>query len=228
MFVSLVDINTHYAPQCRHWHARLCLDWAGHRLFGCCYGLFLSTSSALESPLQQRSGLKYPHKNIARLTTYRFVSNRYLREQIAHSVEQSVEWAYCFDVHCNAFFPLLMLLHVLQLFLIKGVMQLDAVWPLIVSLVVSQEWFVSTVAANTLWLVAISYYIYVTFRGYSGTWFGFIFDKFTTIAALPFLKHTEVFLYPILPIVLSYVLAIVFRWNVSMAVFRYYGFHDAQ
>jgi len=35
-------------------------------------------------------------------------------------VGQEVEWAYAFDVHLNAFFPVLMILHCLQLFLING------------------------------------------------------------------------------------------------------------
>lgn len=36
-------------------------------------------------------------------------------------VDQNVELGYAFDVHCNAFFPLLTILHVLQLILIHGV-----------------------------------------------------------------------------------------------------------
>ncbi|VDO42018.1 unnamed protein product [Brugia timori] len=38
-----------------------------------------------------------------------FASNRFLRRVD----DQDVEWGYCFDVHLNAFFPMLMLLHVL-------------------------------------------------------------------------------------------------------------------
>jgi hypothetical protein len=34
--------------------------------------------------------------------------------------------------------------------------------------VISQDWFISVVVADTLWLFAISYYMYITFRGYSG------------------------------------------------------------
>lgn len=50
-----------------------------------------------------------------------FLANRYLKgPSMASFVDQSVEWGYAFDVHCNAFFPLLLILHVLQLFLIKG------------------------------------------------------------------------------------------------------------
>ena len=39
-----------------------------------------------------------------------------------HSVEQDVEWAYCWDVHCNAFFPTFLLLHVVQYFLLHILM----------------------------------------------------------------------------------------------------------
>jgi hypothetical protein len=49
----------------------------------------------------------------------------------------------------------------------------------------------------------------------------------TFIPALPFLKRTEVFLYPILLVLLGYVVAVVTQTNISLYVFRYYGFHDS-
>ena len=51
-------------------------------------------------------------------------------------------------------------------------------------------------------------------------------DFFMCCPALPFLKRTEIFLYPILIVCLGYVIALVTRWNISLAVFRYYGFHE--
>jgi len=36
-----------------------------------------------------------------------------------------------------------------------------------VAVLISHEWFVSRLFGNTLWLVALGYYIYVTFLGYS-------------------------------------------------------------
>lgn len=122
-----------------------------------------------------------------------FIANRFMRQHVTHTVEQHVEWGYAFDVHCNAFFPLLMILHVLQLFLIK---------------VVAHTWFISVVVGNTLWLLAISDYIYITFLGYR---------------SLPFLRHTEFFLAPVLGVVLVYALALFFQWNFSLTVFHYYG-----
>jgi hypothetical protein len=51
-----------------------------------------------------------------------------------------VEWGYAFDVHCNAFFPLVLILHVVQLVLMP---------------VITLNNFVSVLVANTLYLVAI-------------------------------------------------------------------------
>lgn len=114
--------------------------------------------------------------------------NRYLRVRggvHTHSLEQSVEWLYAFDVHCNAFFPLFLLLHVLQFL----------VWPLLLS-----ERFVATLAANTLYLFAHAYYWHVTFLGYN---------------ALPFLQKTVVFVYPTAVLVVLYFVALAVGWNAS-------------
>eukprot|EP00730_Choanoeca_flexa_P014618 TRINITY_DN6457_c0_g1_i1.p1 TRINITY_DN6457_c0_g1~~TRINITY_DN6457_c0_g1_i1.p1 ORF type:complete len:259 (+),score=34.97 TRINITY_DN6457_c0_g1_i1:81-857(+) len=123
-------------------------------------------------------------------------ANRFLKAPaMSQYVDQSVEFGYAFDVHCNAFFPLLLILHVLQIILIKAI---------------AQPYFMSALLADTLWLIALTYYIYITFLGYS---------------ALPFLHKTEVFLYPIVGVVVLYFIAVLSSWNVSMSVFRYYGFH---
>jgi hypothetical protein len=36
-----------------------------------------------------------------------------------------------------------------------------------VTVLISHEWFVSRLFGNSLWLIALGYYIYVTFLGYS-------------------------------------------------------------
>jgi len=46
----------------------------------------------------------------------RFVTNKYLMKP---SRDYDVEWGYAFDVHLNAFYPLLVILHFLQLFFIN-------------------------------------------------------------------------------------------------------------
>ncbi|XP_060024914.1 protein unc-50 homolog isoform X4 [Lagenorhynchus albirostris] len=80
-----------------------------------------------------------------------FISNKYLVKR--QSRDYDVEWGYAFDVHLNAFYPLLVILHFIQLFFINHVILTDT--------------FIGYLVGNTLWLVAVGYYIYVTFLGYS-------------------------------------------------------------
>ncbi|KAJ4962878.1 hypothetical protein NE237_022817 [Protea cynaroides] len=105
-----------------------------------------------------------------------FLTNAYLREEVAnsHVVEQRVEWLYAFDVHCNSFFPLFIILYVIHYFLS----------PLLVA-----HGFFPVLLSNLLFMVAVSYYHYLNFLGYN---------------VLPFLDKTTFFLYPIgLVIILS-------------------------
>jgi hypothetical protein len=64
-----------------------------------------------------------------------------------------VEWLYAFDVHCNAFFPVYLLLYVVQFYLS----------PLLLA-----RSMIATLLANTLYFVAFAYYHYVSFLGYNG------------------------------------------------------------
>lgn len=77
------------------------------------------------------------------------ISNRFLREPNS----ENIEWGYSFDVHINAQFPPLIILHFVMLMFYK--------------VLFSQEWFVSRLLGNSLWLLATSYYIYITFLGYN-------------------------------------------------------------
>uniref|UniRef100_G3PPP5 Unc-50 inner nuclear membrane RNA binding protein n=1 Tax=Gasterosteus aculeatus aculeatus TaxID=481459 RepID=G3PPP5_GASAC len=81
------------------------------------------------------------------------ISNKYLLKQPSRNFD--VEWGYAFDVHLNAFYPLLVILHFLQLFFINHIV------------VINSDWFVGCFVGNTLWLIAIGYYLYITFLGYN-------------------------------------------------------------
>jgi UNC-50 family len=59
---------------------------------------------------------------------YRLLTNRYLIVQPPRG--QDVEWGYCFDIHLNAFFPLLMILHFFQLPLLCEFKYIDVKMPL--------------------------------------------------------------------------------------------------
>ncbi|XP_024542245.1 protein unc-50 homolog isoform X2 [Selaginella moellendorffii] len=106
-----------------------------------------------------------------------FLCNRYLREEAAihsHVVEQRVEWLYAFDVHCNAYFPLFIVLYVIHYFFS----------PLLIL-----RGFVPTLLSNLFFLVSLSYYHYLNFLGYD---------------VLPFLERTTFFLYPVAVLVVLF------------------------
>eukprot|EP01099_Mayorella_cantabrigiensis_P008002 TRINITY_DN7364_c0_g1_i1.p1 TRINITY_DN7364_c0_g1~~TRINITY_DN7364_c0_g1_i1.p1 ORF type:complete len:129 (-),score=27.69 TRINITY_DN7364_c0_g1_i1:341-727(-) len=81
-------------------------------------------------------------------------SNFNLRVQGVHTVEQKVEWLYAFDIHCNSFFPLFLILYVVQFLLLP--------------VLLVPESFFATFLSNTLYAIAFVYYFYLTFLGYNG------------------------------------------------------------
>jgi len=123
-----------------------------------------------------------------------WISNKYLRVQGIHSVEQQVEWMYAFDIHCNSFFPFFLILYVLQYFCL----------PFLLS-----ESFLATLFANSLYAFAFGYYLHLTFLGYN---------------ALPFLENnrTVFFLCPIGFIAVAYLLSLLFRFNMCIFVMNAY------
>mmetsp|Transcript_37111 Transcript_37111/g.89952 ORF Transcript_37111/g.89952 Transcript_37111/m.89952 type:complete len:305 (+) Transcript_37111:515-1429(+) len=131
-------------------------------------------------------------------TVCREVANRHLTDHKSSShVRQSVEWLYAFDIHCNAFFPVFVLLYAVQFFLLP--------------LVLGKSLF-ALVVSNTLYGAAFSWYWYITHLGYR---------------TLPFLSQTEVFLFPVAAIALVYVLNLVghpfgLGWNASRIMAHIY------
>jgi hypothetical protein len=80
-------------------------------------------------------------------------SNKYLLEHQIHTLEQKVEWMYCFDVHTNAFFSFFIVTYVVQFFLLR---------------ITTQEGFIYRFIGNTVYLTGLLYYFYVTFLGFHG------------------------------------------------------------
>lgn len=119
-----------------------------------------------------------------------FVSNRYM---LKPSIGQDVEWGYAFDVHLNAFFPPLLILHVIQLFFYD--------------VFISRDWFISRFFGNSLWLISFAYYTYITFLGYS---------------SLQILERTQILLAPVIPICLMFLLSLAFSWNINQSIMNFY------
>mmetsp|Transcript_10282 Transcript_10282/g.18521 ORF Transcript_10282/g.18521 Transcript_10282/m.18521 type:complete len:265 (+) Transcript_10282:41-835(+) len=127
-----------------------------------------------------------------------WLSNTYLRIDSASSsvgiVEQKVEWLYAFDVHCNSFFPLFLMLYIVQYLLL---------------LLILRQSLISVLISNSLYAFALSYYCYITFLGFD---------------VLPFLQHTVIFLYPVALIGAICVLLTIVRVNIShILIHAYYG-----
>mmetsp|Transcript_12831 Transcript_12831/g.42345 ORF Transcript_12831/g.42345 Transcript_12831/m.42345 type:complete len:255 (-) Transcript_12831:1013-1777(-) len=123
------------------------------------------------------------------------LANRYLRTASgghSHAVEQQVEWLYAFDVHCNSYFPLFCVLYVGQFFLC----------PLLLA-----HGFLPTLISVALYAGALSYYHFLSFLGYN---------------SLPFLEHTELFLFPIGGIAILAPLAVLFGFNPTRFVLSLY------
>jgi hypothetical protein len=101
------------------------------------------------------------------------IANRLLmaRNVAMHEVRREVEWQYCFDIHCNGYFPYFMLTHVLHF----------ALLPLTVG-----NSFLAQLLANAVYAGGASAYLFVTFRGF---------------LELPMLERQQVFLYPVVAIV---------------------------
>ncbi|KAF9185886.1 Protein unc-50 [Haplosporangium sp. Z 767] len=123
------------------------------------------------------------------------VANRFLARATVYSTDQSVEWQYAFDIHCNAFMPVIALLYIIQMVFMK---------------ILIKEFWICTLLGNTLYMTAIAYYCYITFLGYN---------------ALPFLRHPEMFLYPISIFVILYIIALILGINVSSIVLAMYFEH---
>ncbi|KAF8406263.1 hypothetical protein HHK36_008348 [Tetracentron sinense] len=128
-----------------------------------------------------------------------FLTNAYLREEAtnSHVVEQRVEWQpisllYAFDVHCNSFFPMFVMLYVIHYFLS----------PLLVA-----HGFIPVLLSNLLFMVAVSYYHYLNFLGYD---------------VLPFLDKTTFFLYPIGFVIILSPLLILSGFNPTRYIMNMY------
>jgi len=112
-------------------------------------------------------------------------------------VRQTVEFMYAFDIHCNAFFPLFVMLYGVQFFLLPIVLGRN---------------FMAFFISNVLYSIAFGRYFYVTHLGYR---------------ALPFLSNTEIFLFPIAGVLFLFILNLIgypfgFGWNASRIMAHLY------
>lgn len=124
-----------------------------------------------------------------------FIFNKYMREDQSKG---NVEWGFAFDVHLNAFYPPLIILHFVQLFLYHAI--------------IAPDYFFSRFLGNFLWLLAISYYVYITFLGYN------------CVENLKKTRMTRMIL-GVMPIAfLFYVVSLIIGWNVCVSLMNFYHY----
>jgi len=120
-----------------------------------------------------------------------YIANNFLMKSDIGN--EDVEWAYAFDVHLNAYFPALMILHAVQFFFYH--------------ILISQDWFTATLVGNTFWMISAGYYIYINFVGYS---------------SLPILHKTRGLLYPLPLLFLVYLISLGANWNITKTLIYFY------
>lgn len=128
-----------------------------------------------------------------------FLANRFLKQSkrgvMSIGGEGELEWAYCFDVHCNSFLIIWLCLYVIQFILLP---------------VLTKSNWMSMFLGNTLYLFALCYYFVISFYGYN---------------TMPFLEHTELILLPVPVLCVScpdrfdlvHILTSLFRFSTSSA-----------
>lgn len=119
----------------------------------------------------------------------------YICSLVTRNYDQQVEFGYSFDVHCNAFFPVLVIMHVIQ--------------PICWHLFIDGESRAAALLGNLLWVLAIGAYIYITFLGY---------------AALPYLHGSERILYLIAILLFSFVVSVAVNANWGRHLINFYRY----
>lgn len=150
------------------------------------------------------------------------IANRFMRSNRSDSFNcEQVEWAFSFDIHLNAFFPPLVIIHFFQIiiyssmcvsngsnYLINNSNLLSLSFSLFIVLT-DHEHFTARLFANTLFMIAITYYFYITFIGYT---------------SLPYLNRTKLVLYPLVPIYFFYLITLITGPNLCMSILSFYKY----
>ncbi|UYV81058.1 UNC50 [Cordylochernes scorpioides] len=87
-------------------------------------------------------------------TLFWYITNHYLKDPTLEEGDD-IEWGYCFDVHINSYVPFATILD-LYLIFYSCFLTPD-----------SPNYRIVTILGNTMWMVALLYYLYINFMGYA-------------------------------------------------------------
>jgi len=125
-------------------------------------------------------------------TFFWFIGNKFLLSH-PRSRGNDLEWGFCFDVHLNSFYPFLIILHGAQLPFLWLINGSQSILPIILG--------------NSFWMASLTYYWYITFLGYN---------------IQPNLQKSTVYLLPLVPIALAFVLSCIFHLNWTSGMVWFY------
>lgn len=148
-----------------------------------------------------------------------FVANKLFNPQFALSNVVSntakfsvnyIDWAFCFDVHCNSFFIIMCLLYIVQFFMLP--------------LLMHEKSYLATILGNTLYFGAIGHYFVITFYGFNSLpLIGNSYYTRTTTGTTPAKILQITILAGILPVLaLVWLLTILLRFNICYVMVTKY------
>lgn len=140
-----------------------------------------------------------------------FVANKLFNPQFswrnvfANTAKYSVnyiDWAFCFDIHCNSFFIIMCLLYALQFFLLPVLMH--------------EKSFLAVLFGNTLYFGAIGHYFVITFYGFNSLpMIGNSYYTRSATGSTPAKILQLTILAGVLPVIaLVWLLSIILRYNI--------------
>lgn len=97
---------------------------------------------------------------------------------------------------------------------------------------INHDWFVSRLLGNTIWLMALGYYVNITFLGYnckSTCAIHWAIDiqrliSYSIYIGIAFLKNTRLILAPLTLIALVYIMTLIMSWNVTQTFMNFYHY----
>ena len=152
-------------------------------------------------------------------------------ENIRGKDGNGIEWLYSFDIHCNSYFIY---------FIISNVILL-----LLTPIMYHESSTFSLILGNSVYLIAIIMYFYITFLGYQG----YVLNLFVLfclgcnvldcviflcvclllffifVVALPTTSNTEILLYPLPIVLILYIISLLTHFSVTHRLLRWhYGY----
>lgn len=148
-----------------------------------------------------------------------FVANKLFNPQFAWSNVLSntakysvhyIDWAFCFDIHCNSFLIITCLLYVVQFFMLPVLMH--------------ERSYLATIIGNTLYFGAIGHYFVITFYGFNSLpMVGNSYYTRSSSGSTPAKILQITILAGVLPVlVLLWILTIIFRFNICYVMVTKY------